>query len=61
MGASQTALRGALFGAWIGYSSGERLLLHARLGAGGLFGAVAGSAQICPERVHIKAGRQEDH
>ncbi|AUX33646.1 MULTISPECIES: PEGA domain-containing protein [Sorangium] len=38
-----TALRGALFGAWVGYSSGERLLLHARLGAGGLFGAVAGS------------------
>ncbi|WP_437901487.1 PEGA domain-containing protein [Sorangium sp. So ce124] len=38
-----TAIRGALFGAWIGYSSGERLLLHARLGAGGLFGAVAGS------------------
>lgn len=38
-----TALRGALFGAWVGYSSGERLLLHARLGAGGLLGAVAGS------------------
>ncbi|WP_437994988.1 PEGA domain-containing protein [Sorangium sp. So ce185] len=38
-----TALRGALFGAWVGYSSGERLLLHARLGAGGIIGAVAGS------------------
>ncbi|MDC0676551.1 PEGA domain-containing protein [Sorangium atrum] len=38
-----TALRGALLGAWVGYSSGERLLLHARLGAGGLFGAVAAS------------------
>ncbi|WP_437312535.1 PEGA domain-containing protein [Sorangium sp. So ce385] len=38
-----TALRSALFGAWVGYSSGERLRLHARLGAGGLFGAVAGS------------------
>ncbi|WP_437787420.1 PEGA domain-containing protein [Sorangium sp. So ce1097] len=43
-----TALRGALFGAWVGYSSGERLLLHARLGAGGLFGAVAESRASAP-------------
>ncbi|WP_044986206.1 PEGA domain-containing protein [Sorangium cellulosum] len=43
-----TALRGALFGAWVGYSSGERLLLHARLGAGGLFGAVTESRASAP-------------
>ncbi|WP_437738659.1 PEGA domain-containing protein [Sorangium sp. So ce1335] len=38
-----TALRGALFGAWVGYSSGEVLRLHARLGAGGLLGVIAAS------------------
>ncbi|WP_438031097.1 PEGA domain-containing protein [Sorangium sp. So ce233] len=38
-----TALRGMLVGAWVGYSSGEVLRLHARLGAGGLFGEVADS------------------
>lgn len=37
------ALRGMLLGAWVGYSLGETFLLHLRLGAGGLFGAVTDS------------------
>jgi hypothetical protein len=36
-------LRGALLGVWVGYSWGEALLLHLRLGAGGLVGAVTDS------------------
>ncbi|WP_437963904.1 PEGA domain-containing protein [Sorangium sp. So ce260] len=48
------ALRGMLLGAWVGYSSGEVFLLDVRLGAGGLFGAVANartSAQVSTRRV----------
>ncbi|WP_437931601.1 PEGA domain-containing protein [Sorangium sp. So ce291] len=48
------ALRGMLLGAWVGYSSGEVFLLDVRLGAGGLFGAVADartSAQVSASRV----------
>ncbi|WP_437850991.1 PEGA domain-containing protein [Sorangium sp. So ce363] len=48
------ALRGVLVGAWVGYSSGEGFLLDVRLGAGGLFGAVADartSAQASASRV----------
>jgi len=37
------ALRGTLLGVWLGYSWGETLLLHLRLGAGGLLGAVTDS------------------
>lgn len=48
------ALRGALLGAWIGYTSGEPLLLHMRLSAGGLLGAVTDartSAQVSKDGV----------
>lgn len=37
------ALRGVLVGAWVGYSLGDTFLLHLRLGAGGLLGAVTDS------------------
>ena len=43
------ALRGVLLGAWVGYSLGDTFLLHLRLGAGGLLGAVTDqrtSAQV---------------
>lgn len=42
------ALRGVLLGAWVGYSLGETFLLHLRLGAGGLFGAVTDSRTSAP-------------
>ncbi|MGK3963639.1 PEGA domain-containing protein [Sorangium sp. So ce118] len=47
------ALRGMLLGAWVGHSSGEVFLFDVRLGAGGLFGAVADartSAQVSASR-----------
>jgi opacity protein-like surface antigen len=39
--ADSLTVRGFLAGAWAGYSGGERLRVHVRLGAGGVFGSVS--------------------